>query len=113
VASLVLLGLCLAMRQPLTGYPAVTYLYFLAMGLVVQVFGWVAINYTQGYLPASVVAPTMLAQPVVTAVLAGPLLGERLSVWQVVGGLIVLAGVYVVHRSRQRAPEEDPVGYNG
>jgi drug/metabolite transporter (DMT)-like permease len=112
-ASLVLLGLCLAMRQPLTGYPALTYLYFLAMGLVVQVFGWVAINYTQGYLPASVVAPTMLAQPVVTAVLAGPLLGERLSLWQVVGGGIVLTGVYVVHRSRQKDPAEDRVGYSG
>lgn len=70
---------------------------------MVQVFGWLAINYSQGYLPASIVAPTMLAQPVVTALLAVLLLGERLSFWQILGGATVLIGVYIVHRSRHRA----------
>jgi drug/metabolite transporter (DMT)-like permease len=42
----------------------------------------------------------MLGQPVVTALLAVLLLGERLSVWQIAGGVTVLAGVYTVHRSR-------------
>jgi len=99
-STLALLILSLILHQPLAGYSAFTYLNFLAMGLVTQVFGYLAINYALGYLPASVVAPTMLAQPVATAVLAGPLLGERLFLWQVLGGLAVLAGVYVVHRSR-------------
>ncbi|MBM4465013.1 MAG: DMT family transporter [Chloroflexi bacterium] len=56
---------------------------FLAMGLVPQVFGYLALNHALGYLPASIVAPIMLGQPVVTAILAGPLLGEALSLWQV------------------------------
>ena len=100
-STLGLLILCLALRQPLTGYPASAYLNFLALGLVSQVFGYLAINYALGPLPASIVAPTMLGQPVVTAIVAGPLLGEALSLWQVLGGLAVLAGVYVVHRSQQ------------
>lgn len=102
-STLGLLILSLAFRQPLTGYPVLTYLNFLALGVVSQVFGYLAINYALGYLPASVVAPTMLGQPVVTAILAGPLLGEALSLWQVLGGIAVLAGVYAVHRSRHRA----------
>jgi drug/metabolite transporter (DMT)-like permease len=101
-STLGLLILCLALRQPLTGYPAFAYLNFLALGLVTQVFGYLAINHALGYLPASIVAPTMLGQPVMTAILAGPLLGEVLSLWQVLGGLAVLAGVYVVHRSQQK-----------
>lgn len=101
-STLGLLILSLALRQPLTGYPALTYLNFLALGVVSQVFGYLAINYALGYLPASIVAPTMLGQPVVTAILAGSLLGEALSLWQVLGGIAVLAGVYTVHRSRQR-----------
>lgn len=100
-STLGLLILCLALRQPLTGYPASAYLNFLALGVVSQVFGYLSINYALGHLPASIVAPTMLGQPVVTAILAGPLLGETLSLWQVLGGLAVLAGVYVVHRSQQ------------
>ncbi len=102
-STLGLLVLNLALRQPLTGYSAFTYLNFFALGLVPQVFGYLAINYALGYLPASVVAPTMLGQPVLTAILAGPLLGEALSLWQVLGGIAVLVGVYVVHRSRQRS----------
>ena len=99
-ASLALLVLSKALGHPLTGYPVFAYLNFLALGVVVQVFGWLAITYTQGYLPASVVAPTMLGQPVVTGVLAVLLLGEALSAWHVLGAAAVLAGVYLVHRSR-------------
>lgn len=83
----------------LTGYNQKTYLNFVALGIVVQVIGWLAINYAQGYLPAAVVSPTLLGQPVVTAILAGPLLGERLHGLQVVAGAVVLIGVYMVHRS--------------
>jgi len=100
-STLGLLILCLALRQPLTGYPASAYLNFLGLGLVSQVFGYLALNYALGHLPASIVAPTMLGQPVVTALLAGPLLGESLAPWQALGGLAVLTGVYVVHRSQQ------------
>lgn len=101
-STLGLLILCLALRQPLTGYPASAYLNFLALGVVSQVFGYLAINYALGHLPASIVAPTMLGQPIATAILAGPLLGETLSLWQVLGGLAVLAGVYVVHHSQRQ-----------
>jgi drug/metabolite transporter (DMT)-like permease len=92
---------CLVFRQPLTGYPTSAYLNFLGLGIVSQGFGYMAMNYALGYLPASIVAPTMLGQPVATAILAVALLGETLSLWQVLGGLAVLAGVYVVNRSQQ------------
>jgi drug/metabolite transporter (DMT)-like permease len=37
---------------------------------------------------------------VVTALLAIPLLGEALRTEQWVGGIVVLVGIYLVHRSR-------------
>jgi drug/metabolite transporter (DMT)-like permease len=97
-----LLLAALLLGQPLTGYPAATYWNFLALALLVQAGGQMAINFALGYLPASIVSPTMLAQPVLTAIFAIPLLGEMLSFWQIVGGLAVIAGVYVVHRSRAK-----------
>jgi drug/metabolite transporter (DMT)-like permease len=92
----------LILKHPFVGYNQRTYLVFLGVGLFVQVFGWLAINYAQGYLPASIVAPTLLGQPVLTAVIAWPLLGETLTLWHVIGGAAVLIGVYHVHRSRRR-----------
>lgn len=102
VSSFLLLVVNLLFEHPIFGYTTKTYLIFLAQGVFVQVIGWLAINYSQGYLPASIVAPTLLGQPVVTAIIAGILLDERLSIWQVFGGGMVLAGVYIVHRTRQK-----------
>ena len=97
-----LLLAALLLDQPLTGYPATTYWNFLALAVLVQVGGQLAINFALGYLPASIVSPTLLAQPVLTAIFAIPLLGETLSFWQIMGGLAVIAGVYTVHRSRAK-----------
>ncbi|HEX6385191.1 MAG TPA: DMT family transporter [Anaerolineae bacterium] len=99
-ATTILLLMSLGLRQPLTGYSSFTYLNLLGVGLVAQTTGQLAINYSLGHLPASLVSPTLLAQPVLTAVLAGPLLQEYLLAPQMLGGVAVIAGVYVVHRSR-------------
>jgi drug/metabolite transporter (DMT)-like permease len=100
-SAVVLLLIAILLRQPLTGYSSTTYANFLALGLLVQVGGQYAFSYALGFLPASIVSPAGLGQPVVTAILAVPLLGEVLSFWQIIGGLAVLGGVYIVHRSRQ------------
>jgi drug/metabolite transporter (DMT)-like permease len=88
---------------PLTGYPAVTYWSLIALALVTQVGGYLCINYALGHLPASIVSPTMLGQPVLTALLAVPLLGEPLILVQIGGGLLVLGGIWLIHQ-RPAAP---------
>lgn len=99
-STAILYILSLVFSQPLTGYSARTYANLLALALVVQIGGWLAINHALGHLPATLVAPTMLGQVVFTALLAVPLLGQPLGPTQVGGGLIVLAGILIVHRSR-------------
>jgi drug/metabolite transporter (DMT)-like permease len=97
-SSVGLLVVSLILRQPLRGYPPASYLNLAALALITQVGGYIAINYALGHLPASIVSPTLLGQPVVTAFLAIPLLGEALSWGQVLGGALVLAGIWLVHR---------------
>ena len=87
--------------QPLTGYSNLTYLYMILLSLVVQVGGQFGVSYALGYLPASIVSPTLLMQPVLTGLLAVPILGEKLTLIQIAGGAAVLVGIYIVHRSRQ------------
>jgi drug/metabolite transporter (DMT)-like permease len=96
----VLLGLSLLWGQPLTGYPPQTYSSLIALALWVQVIGWFVLNYALGHLPASVVSTTLLGQPVLTAVLAVPLLGQPLGFTQACGGAITLAGILIAHRSK-------------
>jgi drug/metabolite transporter (DMT)-like permease len=100
IAAFTLLAITLGLRMPLTGYPTQSYLAFMGAALVSQVGGYLAIGYALGHLTASVVSPTMIGQPVVTALLAIPLLGEALRTEQWVGIIVVLVGIYLVHRSR-------------
>ena len=99
-ATAALLIFNLLLSQPMWGFTSKTYFNLLALGLISQGVGLLAINYVQGFLPATIVSTTLLGQPVVTALLAGPLLGEKLQPLQIVGGAAVLLGVYIVHRSR-------------
>lgn len=99
-STVTLLILSLALSEPLTGHSTFSYLNFIAAGVIVQGGGWLAINYAQGYLPASLVAPTLLSQPVLTAILAGPLLGEHFTSTELLGGAAVVLGIVIVHRSR-------------
>jgi drug/metabolite transporter (DMT)-like permease len=103
-SSLALLGITLALGLPLAGYAPATYLNFLGLGVVCQVLGYLAVSYALGKLPASIVSPIMLGQPVVTVFLAVPLLGERLSAGQAVGAAALVIGVIVVYRSREARP---------
>jgi len=104
VAGVVLLlAFCLATRQPMWGFSQQSYLALLGVGLVSQVAGWLAINFALGHMPASIVSVTLLGQPIVTALLAVPLLGEALEGHQVIGGLITLAGIFLVNRGVARA----------
>jgi drug/metabolite transporter (DMT)-like permease len=109
-SAIVLLGVNLSGGQPLAGFSTQTYLSFLGAGLISHVIGYISVGYALGRLPASVVAPTMILQPVITALMAIPLAGEALALPQLAGGLAVLGGIYLVNLSQQpRAGREQQV----
>lgn len=97
----------LVLGQPMWGFSSEAYLNLVALALVSQGVGTLAIVHAQGFLPATTVSTTLLGQPVVTALLAGLLLSERLTPLQFMGGAAVLLGVYIVHRSRATLAETD------
>ncbi len=99
-SALALFVIALALGMPILGYSTTTYLNLIAMALVVQVISFLSVNYALGHLPASIVSPTLLGQPVMTAIFAWVLLDQSLSAVQIIGGLLVLAGIVIVHKSK-------------
>jgi drug/metabolite transporter (DMT)-like permease len=96
--TLILLPSSLLFSQSLTGFNTQTWWALLGLGLVPQTLGWLSINYALGQLPAARVSVTLLGQSVVTAILGIIFLQEALSVADLVGGLLVLSGIYLVNR---------------
>ncbi|BCS53623.1 membrane protein [Geobacter sp. SVR] len=99
--TVLLLVLNLSLGLPLAGYGARSWAYLAALALVSHLGGWLAVNYALGHLKASAVSVSLLAQVVVTAALAAPLLGEHLTLRQLLGGGLVLAGIYLVISRRR------------
>ena len=93
-----LLVLCVALDVPLTGYSPRAWLSLAGLGLVTQLMAYYALVYALGHLPATVTSVGLLAQVPGTALLAMLLLGEPLTAVQILGGAVVLAGIYVVNR---------------
>lgn len=108
-ASFFIFLINLFLKQPFFGYPLQTWLVFLVLALVSQLLGYISVSYALGHLPASVVAPTMIGQPILTTILAIPLLGEFPQPFQLWGGIIALAGIYLVHSSHQKSLQQAQV----
>lgn len=96
----------LGMGNSFGPYPPLTWGVFLLAGLISQVGGYFGISYALGHLPASVVSPTLILQPVITALLAIPLFGENLNAGQIAGGLAALGGIYLLNVSRAKSEAE-------
>ncbi len=98
-ATVTLLVICLAIGTPLRGFAAQSWWALIGLALVTQVAGHLSVAYSLGRLPVSRTSIALLGQAPLTAILAWPLLGERITLLQVVGGTLVLAGIYVVNRT--------------
>lgn len=88
----------LFMGNSFTGYSSKTWLSLGGLGLISHFGGWLCINYALGHLKGTNVSVTLLAQSVVTAIFGIIILKEFLSYQQIAGGIIILAGIYIVNR---------------
>lgn len=107
-ATLGMLVMNLALGNSFSGYTTQTWLIFLATAIVSQMIGYLAVSYALGHLPASIVSPTLIGQPILTTLLAIPLLGEIPRPIQWIGGAIALAGIYIVNQAHLQAHREAP-----
>jgi drug/metabolite transporter (DMT)-like permease len=92
-AAVLLIGAMLIAGEGFGGHSDRTYGFLLLIALVPQLIGHTALNRSLGHLPAIVVSIAVLGEPVGATILAAVLLNEDPTLLQLVGGLVVLAGV--------------------
>lgn len=80
---------------------------FLLLAIIPTVFGHTMYNYALKKVPAHIVSTSVLSEPVGASLLAFMLLpGEVPGIWIVVGGALVVGGLYVVlSRGQEPGPE--------
>jgi drug/metabolite transporter (DMT)-like permease len=98
VSSVFLLLICLVSSTPLVGFSLKSWVSLAGLGLISQLGGWLAINYALGFIESTTASVGLLSQTVFTAIIAVPLLNEKLSLIEICGALVVLFGIYLVTR---------------
>ena len=100
-AALALLPVALVLDVRLWGYPGETWFWIWAITLGPQLMGHTVFNWALRYVEASIISATILAEPVVSALLAWLILAEKPGLPTVLGGCVVLLGLYLLLRGRQ------------
>lgn len=92
---------CSFRNENLLHYTPATWFYFVVMGILCQLTGWVTINYAIMHLEATKVSIALLSQTVIAGILATFLLNEILDLKEIVGSIIVLVGIAVTFLKRR------------
>jgi drug/metabolite transporter (DMT)-like permease len=100
-AAIVLLVAMFVAGEHPGGYSPPTYLWITLLALVPQLVGHTTYNWALRYLPAALVSLTTLAEPVGSAFLAYLILAETPTILTFIGGVLILAGIYLATRAKQ------------
>ncbi len=92
--TITLLFMSLATSTPLTGYPPRELAIFLALAVVCTLLGHSIFNWGLGHVKPTFVSTAILGEPVLATIFAIVLLGEVPTLTRLIGGLVVVSGIY-------------------
>lgn len=97
ITAIVLLPLALVSGEQLLPVSDMGWIKLIGLALISQVAGQSLIAYAMAHLPATFSSVGLLFQPIMATLFAWALLGEAVSMLQIVGGITVLVGIRLVH----------------
>ncbi len=94
-------------KFPLTGFSRISYLNLILLALVSQLLGHTAFNWALKHLKASMVAVTILGEPIGAAILAWLFFRESISLSQTIGMALIFTAIIISARKGSKSlPEE-------
>ncbi len=100
MGAIAMLVILIATGNILFGYSPTTYLWLLLIAVFPQLIGHSTYNWALRYLPVALVAVTTLGEPIGSSILAFFILREIPTTLQIIGGILILAGIYVTSRKK-------------
>ncbi len=106
MAAIVLIIIMFSARENPVGYSPIIYLYLVLLAVIPQLMGHTIFNWALGYLSAAYVSITLLGEPIGSTILAYIILHERPTLIKILGGVLILVGIYIASRfEAAKAPE--------
>lgn len=99
-AAVILLVATLVAGYSLTGYSSFTYIMLVLLAVVPQLIGHSSLNIAVRLIPATFVAVAILGEPVGATILGYFILDEMPTWVEIVGGLLILGGIFMVLRQK-------------
>ena len=94
-AAMLLWLLVLSLRLPVTGFSDSTYACFWAMALITQLIGHSSYNWALKWFSTSLIAVSLLGEPVGSTVMAYFLFDEGLTTAKLIGGGLILSAIVI------------------
>lgn len=98
VSCVALLCVALFTGENLVASTATGWLILLCLALVTHVGGQSMVAYALAHLPTTFGSVGLMLQPILATVLAWYLLNEAISSFQLVGGLVIITGIYLARK---------------
>jgi drug/metabolite transporter (DMT)-like permease len=101
VGTITLLFICLILSAPVYNLVPTDYAIILLMAVVSGIFGHTLYNWSLGYIRASVMSVALLGEPIGSSLLAYaiPWIHQEPSLYTIVGGGVILVGIYLTART--------------
>jgi drug/metabolite transporter (DMT)-like permease len=97
-SAIMLLVAVFVRGYPLFGYSGDTYLMLVLLAVVPQLMGHMSLVWALRFVSATLVTIAILGEPVGATILAFLILGEAPTWSEIVGGVLILAGIFVAFR---------------
>ena len=99
-AAVMLLAATMISDHSLFGYSPATYIMLILLALVPQLVGHSCLNLALRLIPVTFVSVAILGEPVGATLLGCVILREMPTTNEIVGGLLVLGGIFIVMRQK-------------
>jgi drug/metabolite transporter (DMT)-like permease len=97
-AALFLWAWVLMLKLPISGFDGSTWAALWAMALFTHLVGHSCYNWALRWFSASLIAVSLLGEPIGSTILAYFIFHEGLTLWKLIGGVLILGGIYIAAR---------------
>jgi drug/metabolite transporter (DMT)-like permease len=104
ISAVLLLLTSFGLGLRFTGYRAPSYIFMLLLAIVPQLIGHTSFNWALKHLRSSMVAVTILGEPIGASILAFFFFAERIDAFQFIGIILIFGAIIIASRQGRKLP---------